>query len=381
MSVTNIPDKVKMRLWGVAAGRCQYEGCNEPLWKDTLTQAEFNAAYIAHIVADSPDGPRGDKILSPKLAKDVSNLMLMCDTHHRLIDREDVAGHPVQRLVEMKRRHEARIESVTSMMDNMQSHVLLYGANIGSHTTNVSYEKTTPAMAPLKYPIEKPAIEMSLGNSSFNDHEDLYWNVEKTQLKRQFEDKVKSRLGQGDIKHLSVFALAPQPLLIELGTLITDICPADVYQLHREPSDWVWQDHPDGFEYKIIVPGTRFDKVALNLSLSATIDNDRIYSVLGEDTSVWTLTIQSPNNDFLKSRQQLQMFREEIRKLFDQIKLMHGHENILHVFPAMPVATAVELGRVWMPKADLPFHLYDENRQYGGFSFAFVAGESKVPAR
>jgi len=378
MSVTNIPEKVKMRLWGVAAGRCQYEGCNEPLWKDSLTQVEFNAAYIAHIVADSPDGPRGDKVLSPKLAKEISNLMLMCDKHHRLIDRQDVAGHPVERLLEMKRKHEARIELVTSMMDNMQSHVLLYGANIGCHSTHVSYERTIPAMAPLKYPSEKPAIEISLKNSSFYDHEELFWTMEKAQLKRQFDDLVKRRQALGDIKHLSVFALAPQPLLVELGTLITDICPADVYQLHREPSDWVWQDHPDGFEYKIIEPGTRFEKVALNLSLSATIDNDRIYSVLGENTSVWTLTIPSPNNDFLKSRQQLQMFREEIRKLLDQIKIEHGHENILNVFPAIPVATAVELGRVWMPKADLPLHLYDENRQNGGFRFAFVAGESKV---
>lgn len=32
-------------------------------------------------------------------------------------------------------------------------------------------------------------------------------------------------------------------------------------------------------------------------------------------------------------------------------------------------------------QADLSLHLYDENRQYDGLRFAFVAGESKVQTR
>jgi allophanate hydrolase subunit 2 len=33
----------------------------------------------------------------------------------------------------------------------------------------------------------------------------------------------------------------------------------------------------------------------------------------------------------------------------------------------MPVSAAVELGRVWMPKADLPLVIYDQNTSLGGF--------------
>src|SRR5690348_742444 len=113
MSVTNIPPSVKFRLWGKAAGRCQYEGCPQRLWLDELTQAEFNTAYIAHIIADSPTGPRGHEKWSELLESDISNLMLLCDKHHRLIDIADVAGHSVTRLQTMKRQHEARIELVT----------------------------------------------------------------------------------------------------------------------------------------------------------------------------------------------------------------------------------------------------------------------------
>lgn len=371
MSVSYIPEKIKVRLWGRAAGRCQYDGCNTPLWLDTLTKVEFNVAYIAHIIADKPDGPRGDPELSEKLKDDIANLMLMCDQHHRLIDREDVQGHPVSRLQDMKKRHETRMEIVTSLHEEKESHLLLYGANVGEHHTPLNWKKAAQAMLPNRYPADSFAIELSIKNSSFQDHEERFWEMEKENLKRQFVEKLKPKFASDEIKHLSVFALAPQPLLIEMGRLLSDIPDAEVYQLHREPPDWKWQPHPDRFKFIISKPEVRKGLVALNLSLSATIDNSRILSLLGKDTSIWTLTIDSPNNDFLKSREQLRMFRETFRKLLNEMKSYHGQNENIHLFPAVPCSVAVEIGRVWMPKADLSMRIYDQNHKTNGFSFVF----------
>src|SRR4051794_11815114 len=102
MSVSSVPGHVRFALWGRTGGRCQYRGCNHALWKDDLTQHEFNTAYIAHIVADQPDGPRGDPARSRQLRADIANLMLLCDRHHRLIDIGDVPGHPESVLIAMK---------------------------------------------------------------------------------------------------------------------------------------------------------------------------------------------------------------------------------------------------------------------------------------
>ena len=375
MSVSYIPESVKFRLWGKAGGRCQYEGCNKPLWLDKLTKAEFNTAYIAHIIADKPNGPRGDKHLSKKLAKDISNLMLMCDKHHRLIDKIDVEGHSVKRLQKMKRKHEKRIELLTSIQEDKKSHVLLYGANVGEQTAHVSWDKAAIAMTPAYYPAETQALEIGLVNSSFQDDEPRYWEIETENLRRKFDHKVRSRLQAGDIEHLSIFALAPQPLLMELGHLLSDIPAAEVYQLHREPPDWKWQTHDDPFEYVVEKTDNEGKKVALNLSLSATIDNCRIEKVLGPDIPIWRMSPSpvAPNNDFLKSREQLALFRQQFRKLMDQIKYHHGRDAELHVFPAVPVAIALEMGRIRMPKADLPFHVYDQNGG-NGFQLAFTIG-------
>lgn len=377
MAKTKIPEKVKFDLWLKSAGRCEYEGCNEPLWEDSLTLAKMNAAYIAHIIADSPNGPRGHETLSELHAKDINNLMLMCDMHHRLIDKHDVKGHPVERLQEMKRKHENRIQMVTSINDNMKSHVLLYGANIGEQTSPLNWMDTTSAMLPNRYPEENPAIELSLKNSPFYDNEEMFWTYESKQLERQFKDKVKGKLEAGSNKHLSIFALAPQPLLILLGTLISDIYHSDVYQLHREPTTWKWQEEPGSIDFKTVIPTKIHENIALNLSLSATIDNRRITNVLGENTSIWTVTLPSPNNDFLKGENHLRQFRTMMRDLFNKIKLMHGEESIIHIFPATSNSTAVELGRVWMSKADLPISIYDENRQIGGFRHTFSIGNYK----
>ncbi len=373
MSHTSVPEKVRLRLWGKAGGRCEYDGCNERLWLDTLTQVEFNAAYLAHIVADSPDGPRGDEALSPRLKADLSNLMLLCDKHHRLIDKEQVDEHPVERLLEMKRKHEDRMELLGSLMPDKQSHVLLYGANIGEQSPMLSLRSAAQAMLPEWYPSESKAIEIGLQNSSVTDRTPDYWKLERIHLQYVVAQRVRPRLAQGDIHHLSIFALAPQPLLIHLGALLSDIPAAEVYQRHREPLSWRWQEDGDYQSYVVDEPKKIVGPPALVLSLSATIVDERILKII-PNASIWKVSVPTPHNDFLKSRRQASEFRLVMRQTMDKIKALHGQDATIHIFPAMPVALAVELGRIRMPKADLPFAIYDEDRVNGGFRYALSIG-------
>lgn len=378
MSVTNILEKVRIRLWGKAAGRCQYEGCSEPLWLDSLTKVEFNAAYIAHIIADSPDGPRGHPTLSRQLEADITNLMLMCDKHHRLIDREDVAGHPVERLRAMKVAHEQRIEIVSGIAADKRSHILLYGANIGVHNSPLSFADAARAMIPERYPADLHPLSLGLKNSSFEDRRGTYWTIEAEHLSSMVTQLVRPRLKAGEIAHLSVFAIAPQPLLILLGSLLSDITAAEVYQRHREPPGWKWETKPDDFQFIVSEPKEVAGPPALVLSLSANVADERLFAAMGKDATIWRVTIATPHNDFLKSRQQAQAFRQLMRLLMDHIKLRHGEKEVIHVFAAMPVCLAVEFGRLLMPKADLPLRIYDENKVLGGFVHALDINSDKT---
>ncbi|MGN7884921.1 SAVED domain-containing protein [Dyadobacter sp. 22481] len=367
MSVTSISTNNKYLLWVLSAGRCQYRGCNKSLREDILTKKNFNQSYIAHVVADQPGGPRGHSTRSPQLADDITNLMLLCDTHHRLVDKIEVAAHPESILLEMKKEHEDRIKRNTDIAHDMQSHIVTYKANIGNSTPNLSYQVVSNYLLPSYYPAVSETIDLSTSNSLNRDSDPSYWSEEEANLERQFNRKLLQNFTKGEIKHLSIFAIAPMPLLVKLGTLINNIYPARIHQKIRVPDTWNLSDANEAIDYHFIEPNCIYPTVALNISLSANITNDRITDVLGTDCSIFTLTIDNPSTNFLQNKRQLADFGTKIQEVFNVIKSKYNSKTPLHVFPTMPVATAIEMGRVWMPKADMPLHLYDENTSKGGF--------------
>lgn len=374
MSHTNVKGGTKNLLWAKSGGRCEFEGCNKVLYRDILTKKNYNAAYIAHIVADSPRGPRGDKIRSKQLKDDITNLMLLCDSHHRLIDSiEGVTQYPEQRLLTMKRNHEERIERLTNIDVDRSSEIILYGANIGENNCPLSYEVACEAMDSEYYPASDHPIELSLKNSLSQDRDDLYWLTEQDNLVAQFNQKVKPRLMHCTTNHYSVLGVAPQPLLIKLGTLQNDLHAIRVYQKHREPPTWKWQTSSTNIEYRLLEPNDKSKQPVLIFSLSANINHDRIEKTIGKNTSIWEITIDNPNNDFLKTEKLLSDFRIITRSALDTIKLAHGCVD-LNIFPAMPVSASIELGRVWASKAGMPMVIYDENREKNGFHKTLTIG-------
>lgn len=368
MSKSNISEKNKYLLWVLSGGRCQYRGCNRSLTQDILTRRNFNQAYIAHIVADVPGGPRGCTTRSAMLGDDINNLMLLCDTHHRLIDKHDVAGHSEDLLKEMKKEHEERIERLTAIGSDMKSHIVTYKANVGVNSPVITYESVREYLLPDHYPAQSSAIELGLTNSPQRDIDTLFWQTELNNLETQVAEQLRPKIRRGEITHFSLFALAPMPLLMRLGTLLNDIQNIEIHQPVRNPKTWNLSNDQEKIQYLINRPTVSSQQpVVLNISLSATITNDRISQVLGEDCSIYTITIPTPSNDYLKNKVHLEDFSIVVRQLFNEIKAVHGQLTELHIFPAMPVAAAIEFGRIWMPKADMPLIIYDQNTALGGF--------------
>lgn len=362
MSKSSIPQKLQSAIWARAGGRCQYRGCNVDLVGDLIAgRRDGLYGFIAHIVADSTDGPRGDPIRSPQLAKDLSNLMLMCGRHHKLIDVDQVAEHPEELLLPMKAAHESRMALVASIDEERSSHVLRFCANIGQNEALVSKQAIFSAMAPDRFPESDQTIDLELLNLAMTDGEQAYWTTQAENLRRQFAAKVSGRIERQEIRHVSVFALAPQPLLIELGRLLCDIVPVATHQRHREPSSWRWACDSKPVTYLSSEPiGQRDGPVVLKLGVSATVTDDRIEAVLGSEPAIWSLSADAPGNDIVRHPEDQASYRRLLRSLFDRIKAKHGTATELHVFPAVPASLAIETGRVWMPKADLPMLVYDQ---------------------
>lgn len=366
MSSSYIPAKTQIQLWALAAGRCEFAGCNKFLVGDLIAGKEDGKyGFIAHIVADSANGPRGDEVRSPLLARELSNLILMCPIHHKEIDVDHAEDYSEEVLIAMKREHEQRIETVTDMEADRAAHVLRFAATIGQMDSLVSSKAIFAAMPPDRHPADRRTIDIEL-NSEVKDDDPEFWEMQSKHLRVQFARKVKERIEQKEIEQLSVFALAPQPLLIELGTLLGDIMPVTVHQKYREPSTWKWQLHQPAISFRIgEYSGEKNVPVALKLAISAIVDDRRIRDVLGHNAAIWSIAADEPHNDIMRRHDDLGVYKTHLRRMVDRIKAHHGEQAVINVFPVMPASLAVETGRARMPKADLPLLIYDKLHDKG----------------
>lgn len=356
MSKTNLPMSLKNLLVFRAGGRCEFDGCNKDLSVDGVTKLKFNARQFAHIIADSPKGPRGCPD-SETYKEDINNIMLLCPEHHKLID-EDVETFTIELLNAMKKRHEDRVRKLLSIQPEKQRAVVLYKANIGSLASCVTNEMAQEALWPEYYPQYDYPIELGYNNSSIYENDAAFWNHEKLNLENQVKDKITRHIESGAISKISLFALAPMPLLVRLGTLLPSMYDVKVYQKHREPDTWKWSSDQAPEEFELKSPKNLDGESCLVFSISANI-RERVERQF-PNASIWEITVPNPRLDYLQTENQLSAFRQITRIAFQEIK--EAGKQDVNIFMAMPNACAVEVGRVWMPKADVPMHLYDYNK-------------------
>ena len=359
------PD-TERELWARSAGRCEFKSCNRLLIKSPVTQESVNIADKAHIYSFSEKGPRGWGFFRYALRKinDSSNLLLVCHDCHKNIDKANGADYLAELLQKWKAEHENRIRTVTGISPDRKSNVIFYCARIGEQDSPLDFNLCATAMFGMeRFPEDDRPILLST-KYEHEDNQTNYWKIEADHLRASYDKQIGRITNNGrDHKHFSLFGFAPQPLLILFGILFTDIADVDVYQLHREPRTWEWLDKPDNEKFIISEPDNFNYSPVLVISLSDKICHERITAVIGSNISIWELSINDCNNDFLKSEAQLSEFRKIMRKLMVSIKTKHGQGTPLSIFPAMPLACAIELGRIRMPKAEMPWIIYDQNNK------------------
>lgn len=353
---------------------------------------QMNRAYLAHIIADSPDGPRGEEELSKELSDDFENIMLLCDTHHRLIDNEEVEEHPPELLREYKREHEERIERLTGIESDYGTHILLFGTKIGTRRGEVNHDQARQAVLPGRYPNTERGIRLDLNDIGISESNPAYWSTVKETIDSKIGQLIDHKKGPKGkrIEHLSVFGLAPIPALIFLGRRIGDTIPADVYQRHREGEDWQWAtEKGDPCSYIVDQPSddglgkegtdgssassrTGSESVAVRLSLSGDVLRTDVEEALGYLLPLYTIAIDDPRRDFLRVEEELERFRKAWMSLLAEIRGAHGADAKIHLFPAVPNSVAIEIGRTQLPKSDPPISVYDHDKEQGGFTRALT---------
>ena len=358
-------------LWGKAAGMCQYEGCRELLFYDDTTTCEFNAAYIAHIVASNPDGPRGDPVRSHLLSDKIENLMLLCDKHHRLIDNTDIDGHPESVLLEMKNRREEDVARLLTYFDKQKTYIIHMASPIKGQPVSIDNSQSKLAVLPQKQPAERYALAIEL-NCVHSSNTIEYWVDLHSNLVVKF-NQVRAVMHANPNLHFSVFCLAPMPLIAKFGELFGDKINVDVYQKTREPDTWAWQSDSASNSFCVTRNETQYAQskdIALIIALCSEIDHSRL-DVL-KPKVIYTIKAARMGVDCIQSKDDLIAFWHIYQQVCNDIKNNEG-ADIIHLFPAMPVSAAFEIGRRRMHKVHPKILIYDDNN---GFMPTIIIGEN-----
>lgn len=105
-----ITDKTRKWLWGRSGNQCAYCGC-ALIMEGTLGADASVVGDECHIIPRSGEGPRADSSFPSEKLDDYSNLILLCKTHHKMVD--DRSGEfPVDVLKKLKKRHEEKISKL-----------------------------------------------------------------------------------------------------------------------------------------------------------------------------------------------------------------------------------------------------------------------------
>lgn len=369
VQVRHIAGLTRLLLFVRAGGRCEFDGCPRYLMEHPVTLTEGNFAQVAHIVAFRRDGPRGRVRSRPGDIHAMQNLMLLCPQCHKLID-DHPTDYTRRTLSEYKRRHESWIKQATGLSPGKKTALLVFMAPIGKQTVSISYDHMLEAVAP-RYPISREGLEIDLTNL-LEENSDVTAVAKQNiagRLARYFEPKGEwQRTG-----HVSVFALGPMPLLIFLGSQLSNKVSTDLYQRHRDSENWTWKKYgrPVKYKFQAIQTGSDNSRVALLLCLSGSGPRENLPPQIDAGYFVYELTLEgtTPSPTFLSLREDLENFRIAYQNALAEITKTHGSLRELDLFPAVPAPVAVLCGRETLPKIHPALRVYDYDKSQGGFSY------------
>lgn len=365
----SIDDHTALLLYTRAGGRCQFDGHNKYLLEHETTSTPGNFGEKAHIWAFNEGGPRGKGDGRPPEINNIDNLMLLCGDCHHLVDVVRPQDFTVETLRRFKKDHEARVFELTGLSKDRDTVPLVFRSQVAGNLMAISDAEMQAAVAPNYI---RRAAKIPIDYGAVSDRPDAaYWTNGRLTIDGGIDQLGRVEVRPDRALRVSVFAIAPIPLLIYLGSKLSDKKIVDLYQRHRSPDTWNWYEEPGECRFMTRVIPANGDKVALILNVSGANVVEDVTKTIGSAT-VYELTLEgkSPAPSVLRTLADLHRFSAEYGQILARIRTTHPGLAKLHVFPAVPAPVAIAVGRERLQKVDASLEIYDRDKRGGGFKYA-----------
>ena len=343
----SIKNSDRCLVWARAAGRCIL--CGADVTSELLSGTDGNYAQLAHICADAPGGPRYDPNQTEKDRNSASNLMLLCHRCHKLVD-DNPKDYEVDFLRERKASFEGAVAKAAESLCPTTADVVTVAMPIVTKEMRVDEAEWRTALVQSHYILGGAGpFEICL--------QDLNFSVALEQLKRGI---CTYRYIHSRGRRTAVFALAPQPILIALGSMLSDDDTVDIFQKHRGGSGWTWIEEGEGNDFLLErIDGAQCEEAVLVLSLSGEV-NPATYAGCAPDAPRYILRARRQGTDSILSKNDLCRFREAATSALFQIHEQNPMVRRVNLMPAMPVSACVTLGMVWNANLIPELNIYEK---------------------
>ena len=344
--IAHLTKKTRNEILFASHGRCMFEGCGVDLMVDPITGESGNFTTLAHNVAASEEGPRGVPWLSEQLSDDPTNILVLCDTHHRLVDRVARADYSAERLSRMKRQFHADAKVLLDGLKLIPVPAYFIDWRVHEQETVVPSSldisgslKTIGAR--LENQIQTVSRGDSLGLESF--HRIL------AQIVRRAADRILMQ-SYGSGSRGGLFAMGSMPALIALGALLGNKCGITPMLLYRRENRWYWPSSTSRGEFYgieglgeingetdvCLVLGMTKEPPAL--TETATSLTMPVVRVVAHDDVIGNGALGHPDDGIL--------FRHRMYELLLHLKEQHGVARI-HVLPCASNAVCTFFGQAF----------------------------------
>ena len=200
---------------------------------------EVAGIWHAHRQA-AAGGTRGVLYLSGSLADDPKNILLLCDTHHRLVDTVAKADFPAATLSEMRLRG---CEAGTTLLDALAfAPMPVFCVAWPVHRQRIAL----PSPQQIGRALRPIGARLNGTLRTFNDNEAVLrslegvglWDAMATAVEQTAADILLQAHGEG--YRAALFAMGLMPVLIALGAKLGNKCEITPMLRYRENGLWYW---------------------------------------------------------------------------------------------------------------------------------------------
>ena len=359
----DIKTPVRVAVWARAAGCCMM--CSTSLLGSrSVYLHSVLLGELAHNVGATatPGSPRG---LSQDIAdrEAEENLLLLCHACHRLVDNEDHAPYfTTERLRAIKREHEERVWVAATSGGMRRTVAVRVGGLVRGVTALASQRQTADALLADGY--------LGLADSRWqgdfrceiagDPSRSSYWLAAQEEIAHTLR-LVEQAVATGDVEHLSIFAIAPIPLLVYLGSRLDDKTDTRLYQKHRDGEQgWRWDEAAPIHDFTTSVIGASSGtEVVLAASITAEVQKANLPAAL---RGLPYFEIRPEGDRFGPSLflhpETLRNFADRWRTLLAAVEAACPGATRWHLVAATPVTAAVEMGRSFMREAQPLVEVY-----------------------